>query len=127
MKETDLEAIAKYLCGERWETPLAGLLGVSTGDLRDWRAGQPMPPEHEADLIDRVAARQLEQAWPAIEEQFAVYGEPEGIDLKVYREGSNVVSPHARPWSNAADLQIKQRLAELLEDRGIPARVEMIG
>ena len=127
MKATDLEAMANYLYGGRWETALARLLIVSTGDIRDWRAGQTMPPEHKAALIDRVAAHQLQQAWPMIQEQIAMYGEPEGIDLKVYREGSNVLTPHARPWSHAADLQVKQRLAALLEDRGIPARVEIIG
>jgi hypothetical protein len=122
MEVTDLEAMANYLYGGRWETSLARLLIVSTGDIRDWRAGQPMPPEHEAALIDRVAARQLQQAWPAIKGQIAAYGKPAGIDRKVYREGSNVLTSHKRPWSHETDLLVEQRLAALLEDRASPPR-----
>lgn len=127
MQPDDLAAVCAYIFGERWQTPLSVALSVSDRNVRHWLSGRHAVPPGVADEILRMAAaRQLEDMLPLLRDLGEQHGLPETIALRTYADDSPVVSPHNRPWSRAADRRIKEHLAALLTEAGIPAEVEIL-
>lgn len=122
MTPNDLSAIGQYLHGERWKSPLSRDLQVSKRTVHRWADGSwDVPSGAASDLYTLAAARQAEDLAPVLADIAAQHGLPEVIELAVHQ--GNVESIHKRPWSNAADKRIKQALAALLTESGIPAMV----
>ena len=55
-----LRLAGEALYGPRWQTALAGDLGVTDRTMRRWAGGQPMPPGAAADLAALLRARKID-------------------------------------------------------------------
>lgn len=126
MTPADLHAIGAFLYGGGWQTALADALRVNLRTVQRWVSGAVVPPPGaQAEIVDLVAAKQMERVTEVLAMVSREQGSPPAeITLRVSGCDSKVMSPHRREWTEATDRLINERLALLLTEAGIPARVE---
>lgn len=126
MTPADLHAIGAFLYGGGWQTALANALDVNIRTVQRWASGAvSAPPGAQDEIIGLVAAKQMERVTEVLAMISAEQKEPPAeIALRVSGCDSKVMSPHRRDWTEATDRLVNERLAVLLTEAGIPAKIE---
>jgi len=125
MKTSDFSELCKFIFGGEWVTPLSAAVGVNRRTAQRWASGEYPPPDGViAEVIDLAAAKQLERVTEVLEMMGNRHGLPAEITLRAAGCDSKVASMHPRPWTEATDRVIQERLAALLREAGIQARVD---
>lgn len=125
MKIKDLIAIGQYLYGQQWQSPLARDLKIGSRTVRGWLERRWNMRESIANEIYELAAeRQLKHFLPVFLDLMQQHGAPTEIELSISDNDSKVASIHKCPWSKEADLRIKQIVAQLLTDAGMPTKIK---
>lgn len=125
MKKQDFTALCAFVFGGEWQAPLSREVGVNIRTVQRWAAGDHQPPQGVVEeVLEMAAAKQLERVSEVLEMMGRRHGRPAEITLRASGCDSKVASMHPRPWTEDTDYLIQLRLAALLTEAGIPARVE---
>jgi hypothetical protein len=120
MTPADLTAAGRALHGEFWQTALSRDLGVSKMSVRRWHGGyREIPDSVEADIIERLAARQVER----IRDIIATNGSSaNGCVLAVYNSDDDLREISGDEWSAQFLGRLVGRMIDPLRAESIAVR-----
>lgn len=105
---TDLQAIGRYLHGDRWQKPIARDLQVNERTVRHWAAGTYQPNEGAInDLLTLAACKYVEQQ--------ALQAANNGL----WGVGKLTFTAQPVEWSAETDRAIKERAATIMREMGL--------